>query len=148
MDVFGQFLFITVRNEVAKVMFLHLCQSFCYRGEGGLPQCMLGYNPPEQTPPPEQASPGSRHPLEQAPPMSRHPSELAPPWSRHPPEQAPPWSRHPPGPDTPSQTATAADGTHPTGMHSCLQKGSPRLNIGFKHLGVAIHELRPVIKVT
>ena len=31
------------------------------------------------------------------------------PWSRHPSR-----SRHPPG-----ETATAADGTHPTGMHSC-----------------------------
>ena len=27
------------------------------------------------------------------------------------------WGRHPP----PNPTATAADGTHPTGMHSCLK---------------------------
>ena len=52
--------FITVRNEVAKVMFLHLSVH-----RGGLPQCMLGTDTP------------------------------------------------------PQQTATAADGTHPTGMHSC-----------------------------
>ena len=32
--------------------------------------------------------------------------------SRHPQEQTPPWSRPPP-----NHTATAADGTHPTGMH-------------------------------
>ena len=51
----------TVRNEVAKVMFLHL--SVCPRG-GGLPQCMLGYHTPL-----EQAPPGSRQP----PPRSRHP---------------------------------------------------------------------------
>ena len=41
-----------------------------------------------------------------------------PPWEaasrHHPPREADtPRSRHPP------QTATAADGTHPTGMHSC-----------------------------
>ena len=59
-------------------------------GGGCLPQCMLGYTHP----------------------VSRHP-----PWSRHPPsvKQTPPRSRHYP----PEQTATAVDGTHPTGMHSC-----------------------------
>ena len=42
--------------------------------------------------------------------------------SRHPPEQTPSSSRHPPGADPPpgAETATAADGTHPTGMHSCF----------------------------
>ena len=30
----------------------------------------------------------------------------------------------PPWPDTRQQTATAADGTHPTGMHSCFQMSS------------------------
>ena len=35
-----------------------------------------------------------------------------------PPGQTPP-ARHPPGQPHPQQTATAADGTHPTGMHSC-----------------------------
>ena len=44
------------------------------------------------------------------PPGNRHP-----PPSRHPPRSRPPWTRHPP-----RQTATAADGTHPTGMHSCF----------------------------
>ena len=40
------------------------------------------------------------------------------------PEQTPP-TRHPPGADTPGtrhphqRMATVADGTHPTGMHSC-----------------------------
>ena len=28
----------------------------------------------------------------------------------------------------PKQTATAACGTHPTGMHSCYQNGFPNLN--------------------
>ena len=51
---------ITVRNEVAKVMFLQA--SVCPQGGGGwcLPQCMLGCHPlpgadtptPEETPPP------------------------------------------------------------------------------------------------
>ena len=31
-----------------------------------------------------------------------------------------PPGRHPPA-DPPSQTATATDGTHPTGIHSCLK---------------------------
>ena len=90
----------TVRNEVAKVMFLHL--SVSPRG-GGLPQCVLGYHPPGAGThtPRSRPSLGSRHtPLEQAPPpractlRSRHPSQ---------------------------QTAIVADGTHPTGMHSCVR---------------------------
>ena len=36
---------VTVRNEVVKVMFLHL--SVCPQG-GVLPQCMLAYPPPPQ----------------------------------------------------------------------------------------------------
>ena len=40
------------------------------------------------------------------------------PRSRHPPDQALPGNRHPPPPQ--AETATAADGTHSTGMHSCL----------------------------
>ena len=33
-----------------------------FTGEGGLPQCMLGYHPPDQTPPPHQAHPhGAEH---------------------------------------------------------------------------------------
>ena len=79
------------------------CQSFC--SQGGLPQWMLGYHPlgvvipREQTPPPPEQAPSTR---EQTPPRA-----------------GTPWIRHPPGPGTPLQTATVADGTHPTGMHSC-----------------------------
>ena len=36
----------------------------------------------------------------------------------HPPDR-PPWADTPLGIQTPQQTATAADGTHPTGMYSC-----------------------------
>ena len=60
---------------------------------GCLPQRMLGYH----TPPPQQT------PLKQTTPP--------------PPEQTPPRSRH--THTSARETATAADGTHPTGMHSC-----------------------------
>ena len=44
--------------------------------------------------------------------------------SGRPPGQTPPWTDIPrvdsPQADIPRQTATAADGTHPTGMHSCM----------------------------
>ena len=94
---------VTVRNEVAKVMFSQACvcpqwggvsvpRGVCFRGEGGV--CSRGV------------------------------------WSGG------VWSRGVSGPggclvwgvgipacteaDPPGETATAADGTHPTGMHSCL----------------------------
>ena len=84
---------ITVRNEVAKVMFLHL--SVILSTGGGLPQCMLGTH----TPPPRCRPPGPDTSWNQTPPGTRHP-----------PDQT-----YPP----PRETAAAADGTHPTGMHSC-----------------------------
>ena len=66
--------------------------------EGGLPQCMLGYHP----------APGPGIPRDQTPlPPGPDTTPL--------PEQAPP------GAGTPQQTATVADGTHPTGMHSCYR---------------------------
>ena len=82
-------LIFTVRNEVAKVMFLHL--SVCPQGGVCLSACW------DTTPPSTQ---------EQAPPQ-----EQTPPLGPDPP------SRHPP---PTQQTATVADGTHPTGMHSCF----------------------------
>ena len=46
------------------------------------------------------------------------------PLGRHPPGQTPPLGRHPSGKHPrgrhPSETANAADGTHPTEMHSCV----------------------------
>ena len=52
--------------------------------------------------------------------------EFCPPgWTRQTPTRQTPLGRHPPGRHTPrqthpsQQTATAVDGTHPTGMHSC-----------------------------
>ena len=95
---------ITVRNEVAKVMFLQA--SVCPRGGGGV--CLSACwdtTLPEQTPPradtPQRAD---TPPQEQTPP----------------PKSRPPKSRHPPRSRPPRDTATAADGTHPTGMHSCF----------------------------
>ena len=116
--------FITSRNEVvAKVIFLHLFV-ILFTG-GGLPQCMLGYHPPEQThipPSPWSRPPGSRHL-----PRSRHPPEQTPlPRSRHhPPRADTSPEQTPPGADTPPDKTPAyglrAAGTHPTGMHFCCQ---------------------------
>ena len=47
------------------------------------------------------------HPLGRHTPPGRHPQSDTAPWADTPPRQT-------------RQTATAADGTHPTGMHSCL----------------------------
>ena len=86
------FTIFTVRNEVAKVMFLQT--PVCPQG-GCLPQCMVGYHTPPGADPP------SRHP------RSRHPPEQTPPGSRHPP---PPWEQTPPPrADTPQQTPPMAD---------------------------------------
>ena len=80
---FHQRLIFTVRNEVAKVIFLHL-SIILFTGGVCLSACW-------DTTPPDQAQP----------PKTRHP----------------PGTRHHPPPG--AETATAADGTHPTGMHSC-----------------------------
>ena len=103
--ILEQILLFTVRNEFAKVMFLQA--SVCPhggRGGGCLPQCMLGYQP------------WSRHP----PGADTHPEQTPP--EQTPPEQTPPRADTPSGadiPPLPGDMATAADGTHPTGMHSC-----------------------------
>ena len=41
-------------------------------------------------------------------------------WGRHPPAQCMLGYTHPQADTPPRQTATAADSTHPTGMHSCF----------------------------
>ena len=78
---------ITGRNEVvAKVIFLHL-SVILFTGGGVLSQCMLGYHPPEQTPP------GADPPWDQTPLGADTPpprEQTHPPGSRH------PRSRHPP----------------------------------------------------
>ena len=51
----------------------------------GLPQCMLGYQPPRADPPKDQASPQGRHPRTRHPPGSRLLQDQAhPPGTRHP----------------------------------------------------------------
>ena len=62
-----------------------------------------GVHPPRQTPPGQTA------------PLGRQPQ--TPPLERHPPRQIPPGQT-----PTHPKTATAVDGTHPTGMHSCLAR--------------------------
>ena len=86
-------IFITVRNEVAKVMFLHLSVSHSVH-RGGLPQCMLGYHTPRNRHPRgTRHPPGTRHPLgTRHPPRTRH----------HPPGPGTPWDQVPSqGPGTP-----------------------------------------------
>ena len=88
---------ITGRNEVvAKVIFLHL---FVILFTGGICLSACWDPPQEQTPPREQIPPRSRPPRADTTP----------------PEQADPR----PGKQTPAYGLRAA-GTHPTGMHSCL----------------------------
>ena len=63
------------QTKFAKVMLLHL--SVILVTGGCLPQCMLGYTPPEQTPRGSRQPPRSRHSLT---PQSRHtPQEQTPP---------------------------------------------------------------------
>ena len=73
---------ITVRNEVAKVVFLHL-SVILFTGGGGLPQCMLVYTTPWDHAP----TPGTMH--------------THTPWDHAPPEPC----THPPGPCTPQDHA-------------------------------------------
>ena len=71
----GQDKFLPPANEVwGKVIFLHLSVILFTVGEGGLPQCMLGFAPPPgaDTPPWEQTPPGADTPLEQASPHAVH----------------------------------------------------------------------------
>ena len=77
------------QQSCGKVMFLHL-SVILFTGEC-LPQYMLGYTPPADTP-----------------------------WSDTTPDRHPPLGRHIPS-GRPLPAVTAADGTHPTGMHSCSQ---------------------------
>ena len=96
-------IFLPSATKLRRLCF-YTCLSV-HKGRG-LTQCMLGcHTPRNQAPPQDQA----------LPPRPDTFPDQAPPWDQVPPQdQAPP-----PGPDPPEQTATAADGTHPPGMHSC-----------------------------
>ena len=89
-------------------MFLHLSVSHSVHRGGQV-------HPRDQVHPP---GPGT-------PPGQVHPSGPGtPPWAGTPPRtryNPPPGPGTSPGPGTPQETATVADGTNPTGMHSCVR---------------------------
>ena len=102
---------VTGLNEVGPRYYFHRRLSV-HRGEGCLPQCMLGYTllrtrqtPPDQADPPGPDTP----PGADTPPRSRFPDQVAPPQKQ----------TTPPGKQTSAYGQRAA-GTHPTGMHSCF----------------------------
>ena len=88
-------------------MFLHLSVSHSVHRERGCLADTPWADTPRQTAP-GQTPPGTHTP-QQTPPGQ------TPPWADTP--QADPWADTPP---PAPQTATAADGTHPTGVHSCF----------------------------
>ena len=87
-------------------VFTNTCQEFCPQDGGGClpdtPLDRLGRHPPWQADTPWADIPLGRHP------SPGHTHTLP---GRHPLRQTGP---------PPPQTVTAADGTHPTGMHSCF----------------------------
>ena len=102
--------FVTVRKRSLRRLCFYTCLSFCSQGGGGSasvhawippPSPRTRHTPPEQTPPPRDQAP---------PPRSRHPHRTRP--------SLPYCYCH--------VTATAADGTHPTGMYSCLNVDSEK----------------------
>ena len=80
-------------------VFTPVCHSV---HRGGLSQSLLGYHPPRKEAPPQKAS----TPREGSTPPGKE---------AHPPEGSTP----PEGNTHPREMAATADGTHPTGMHSC-----------------------------
>ena len=98
-------------------VFTPVCQSFCSHWGGGfcLSACWDTTPRGADTPQEQTTPPGADTHL---PPGSRSPpgADTSPREQTHPPE-----SRQPPREQTtPRETAAAADGTHPTGMHSCF----------------------------
>ena len=97
---------VTVRKRsCGKVMFLHLSVSHSVHrtGSGVSVSVHAGIPPPTPTPPGQ---------------LGRHP-----PWQT-PPGQTPLCSVH-----AGIDMATAADGTHPTGMHSCFEDYSNKIQV-------------------
>ena len=95
-EAWGKVIF-TVRNEVAKVMFLHLSVSHSAHRWGGSASVHAG------TPP--------------HPPRAGTPPEVGTPLGPAPPRPGTPLEQSPPPPPADSY---CVDGTHPTGMHSCF----------------------------
>ena len=118
------FLIITVRNEVAKVMFLHL-SVILFTGGGYLGRYPSWTGTPSRadTPP----RPGT--PLGRYTPRTGTPARPGTPPGRYTPGRYTPRTRYTPRAGKPprdqvhplgADTATVADGTHPTGMHFYL----------------------------
>ena len=109
----------TVRNEVAKVMFLHVSVIL---STGGLPHCMLGYHPPPQDQaPPQEQTPTLREqtpPWEQTTPWEEIPTRSRPP-TRRPPRKKTPQEQIPPGADTPQSRHPPQEQTPPRDGHCC-----------------------------
>ena len=137
----------TVRNEVAKVMFLHLSLS----PQGGSPSVHAGIPPPPtllryQTPPGPDQTPKEQPPPKEGsssvhagipPPRPPSGTRPDPPRSSPPREQAPP---SPPGPDTPlQQTATVAHGTHPSGMHFVKGTNATSISVSGQCWSIAVN---------
>ena len=108
---------VTVPNVVAARLCFHRRLSFCSQeGGGGVSQHVLGRHPQADT------SLSADTPLWADTPSGQTPLWADTPLGRHPRADTPPG--RPPCPvhariHTPP-AATAADGTHPTGMHSCF----------------------------
>ena len=113
-------------------MFLHLSISHSVHRAGVPGKAPPGtrYTPPRTryTPPRTRYTPRDQvHPFGQVPPGTRYTSPVpgTPPGTSTPPgTRYTPWDQvHPPGGryPRPQETATVANGTHPTGIHSCCK---------------------------
>ena len=90
------------------------CQVYNYRPQTKLRKCNVFTSVCQEFWPQE----GDVHPQADTTPQADN--LWADPMGRHPPGQTPPGQTLPRQTPPPHQTATAADSTHPTGMHSCF----------------------------
>ena len=104
--------FYRPQRSCGKVIFSQACVKNSVRG--CLPQCMLGYTSLGRHPP-GQTHPLGRHPLGRHHPQADPPSQCMLGYTPvHAGIHTPPCPVH-----AGIDMATAADGMHPTGMHSC-----------------------------
>ena len=113
----------TVRNSsCGKVMFSQASVCLSTGGRGGVQPLGQNHLPARHTPP-WTDTPGHTPPRQTHTPLARHPPPGDTP-GQNPTQADTPVGRHPhptlPLPP-PRQTATALDGTHPTGIHSCTK---------------------------
>ena len=104
------------QRSCGRVMFLHLSVSHSvHRGASGR-------HPPGRNHPPPcwvENPPRAENSLGQTPPFWSDTPQAGTSWADMPPANTSPWADPR---QTPSSMATAADGTHPTGMLSCWHK--------------------------